>query len=556
MGKYALLIANSDYRDERLNGLTAPSADIYSLKAVLDDQGIGAFSDVKVVSNADLVRTQREIKSFLDERAADDLALIYFTGHGLVDSDGKLWLAMAESSPDPDAAEIGSYEAAKLTRALDRCAATQQLLILDCCHSGAIDANLAGGVAKAKSGAARPAISRNTFGQKTVGRYVLASSSATQLSYEISSRSQFTKALVEGIRTGAAAPECDVITLGDIANYIAQQLKMVKAPMTPFVVPEKREAQRLVICKNPNPLKSIPESIVKALNDDSDVERRLGAITRIYSFLQTEQLSGSQPKIAAVLDKRLQVEEHVTVHSELTRLREKVTAARIQAGQSTDKSHLTSLVPGETMRTPSNSIFDDLMRPSTTIAIFAIAALLTGLPLYLFGVRIAAYYGAEIGVAKGILAIPVSLLGLILAALVSGIRSIRLIGLVSFAWFIGLFAFAVLWTLAQSLNVSTPLGGGFVLFVFPMAYLVPLAVISVFHTEFMRLRLFATVYLAGLTTFFLFAVAIYLLNADNFSGEVMIVMINLLVFVYTGLCMQYVSSRRRKASSPDGSSAV
>ena len=188
-----------------------------SLKEVLQNPAIGGFDEVKVVSNASLVPVQRALANFRSNRASADTILLYFTGHGLLDEDGKLWLAMSES--DPAAPNVGSLEAEYVQNTLKRCPALCQLLILDCCHSGAIEKELSYGISRAKDGPVRQAIVKDTFDADGLGRYVMASSAATQQSFEINSRSVFTRAIVDGLKTGKAAPDKENITFDDLANF-------------------------------------------------------------------------------------------------------------------------------------------------------------------------------------------------------------------------------------------------------------------------------------------------------------------------------------------------
>jgi hypothetical protein len=221
----------------------------------------------------------------------------------------------------------------------------------------------------------------------------------------------------------------------------------------------------------------------------------------------------------------------------LSRLRAKIAGARDRGEISIDAPSKASAIHRENVSVSSPLLVNDAMVSKANIAIFIAAALMTGIPVYLFGAKAAGLLETDDGAAKALLGTLASLIGLPLAAVVSGIKSIKSIALMSFAWLVGLLAFAVLWSFGQSLGPGTDLGSSFLLLVFPLAYCVPLAVVAVFHSEFARLKLFGIVYLGGLATFFIVAALSYILNNDNIPGEAMIVMVNLPVFACLGFCM-------------------
>ncbi|HDD25027.1 MAG TPA: caspase family protein, partial [Chloroflexi bacterium] len=98
MGRYALIIASWEYEDRRLKRLVAPPQDAEALARVLEDQNIGGFDAVEVLLNRSSHEVNRAIEAFFIERERDDLALLYFSGHGIKDGWGRLYFA----TPDTD----------------------------------------------------------------------------------------------------------------------------------------------------------------------------------------------------------------------------------------------------------------------------------------------------------------------------------------------------------------------------------------------------------------------------------------------------------------------
>ena len=92
-GKYALIIGNTEYTDSGLAQLTAPSKDADAFARVLKDQEIGAFDKVNVLVNESSVSVIEAIDEFFDQKKPDDMLVLYFSGHGIKDEIGSLYLA-------------------------------------------------------------------------------------------------------------------------------------------------------------------------------------------------------------------------------------------------------------------------------------------------------------------------------------------------------------------------------------------------------------------------------------------------------------------------------
>src|SRR4051812_24748713 len=98
--RIALIIAIANYNDARLNKLQAPEADAEALREVLSDAKIGHFDEVEVLADASIDRAFRAIEGVLVNRQAEDTVLIHFSGHGLKDVAGELYLATSNTVRD------------------------------------------------------------------------------------------------------------------------------------------------------------------------------------------------------------------------------------------------------------------------------------------------------------------------------------------------------------------------------------------------------------------------------------------------------------------------
>ncbi len=308
MGKYALLIGNSRFADGRLNPLLAPQNDVENLRSVLEDAAIGGFQ-VFVARDHDLEAVQTDICQVTDNKGADDLVLVYYSGHGLIDRSGSLFLALVNS--DVSSPSARSLAAEFIQRQFKNSAAGQQILVLDCCHSGAA-------VAGGKSAAVQRALTNSPLDPERQNFFVLASSESTQLSTEAAGQSQFTKFLVEGLSNGTDAADKEDITIEDLAAYVATSVKNAGLPMRPqFPSREKAgPAATIVVARNPK-FAPIDAAVIAALNDDKDNYRRLGAIADLWAKAKDRKFANSVKRIVEILQARLQAEQVVQVHKEI-----------------------------------------------------------------------------------------------------------------------------------------------------------------------------------------------------------------------------------------------
>ncbi|GAB2807764.1 hypothetical protein GCM10027176_10990 [Actinoallomurus bryophytorum] len=243
--RLALLIATYRYQDTGLRQLTAPAHDAEALAAVLRDPDIAGF-EVTTLINEPHHRVGEAIGDFYRDRRHDDLTLLYFTGHGLKDDDGRLYLAMTNTRRD--SLLFTGLPAEHVDQAMEGCVSRQKVLVLDCCYSGAFPAGRT-----AKADTAVHTLER--FQGR--GRTVLTASDATQYSFEgdraqgEATQSVFTRYLVAGLRDGSADLDNDGdITIDELYGYVYER---VVAEM-PQQRPKKQDnvEGRTIIARNVN----------------------------------------------------------------------------------------------------------------------------------------------------------------------------------------------------------------------------------------------------------------------------------------------------------------
>lgn len=212
--RIAMVVATTEYDDARLTRLAAPLSDALELARTLGEHGT---FEVESLVNAEAQTVQRRLERFCKTgRQRSDLLFVYLTGHGVKDDDGNLYFALRDT--DRDLLRTTALSADLLSSILNESPAGGQILMLDCCYSGAISRALRPkGTSEVDLG--------GTFGGGR-GRVVLAASGAIEQAWEGESGSLYTHAVVEGITSGDADLNADGrITASEIHAYTAEKLR-------------------------------------------------------------------------------------------------------------------------------------------------------------------------------------------------------------------------------------------------------------------------------------------------------------------------------------------
>jgi tetratricopeptide (TPR) repeat protein len=234
IGRYALIVGNSQYDDKALQQLVTPGQDIEALEDVLKNPAIGNFK-VEVRRDIENRKLHSDIGQFLTEgRKSTDTLLLYFSGHGVVNAySGQLYLAVKDSVRD----RLGST--AIPTRFIYDCIqespAGSKIIILDCCYSGAMTT-----IMLAKS-PPKVTLAREFEGK---GIVFLSASTAWQYAFQETdvkklsenTLSLFTRFLVQGLKTGEADRDGDgVITIRELYDYILENVRKETSNQTPEI---------------------------------------------------------------------------------------------------------------------------------------------------------------------------------------------------------------------------------------------------------------------------------------------------------------------------------
>ncbi|WP_198682122.1 caspase family protein [Kribbella rubisoli] len=236
--RVALVVANDQYDDPGLKRLVAPSQDAAALAGVLADPAVGGF-EVQVLRNAPAQDIRFAVEDFFADRKPEDLLLLHFSCHGLKNSAGELYLAVADTKP----ARLASTAVAAdfVNRQMADSRAQRIALFLDCCYGGAFPRGMvvrAAGEAQVQDAFAKQA---DVGGGR--GRVVITASSAMEYAFEGGqlasdaskpAPSVFTGAVVDGLTTGEADRDGDGwVGLTELVGFVTDRIHRVTPNQNP-----------------------------------------------------------------------------------------------------------------------------------------------------------------------------------------------------------------------------------------------------------------------------------------------------------------------------------
>ncbi|NEP02666.1 MAG: NACHT domain-containing protein [Symploca sp. SIO2E9] len=295
MVKIALLIGVSKYHSG-FTPLPASTKDVEAMCGVLQNPELGNFDQVKMLVNPDKQEMEEQIEvAFTSTRHKNDLVLLFFSGHGVKDERGRLYLTtgITRKTEQGELIKATAVAASFVHDLMDNCRSRRQVVILDCCFSGAF----AKGLLAKDDGKVDV---RTQLGGE--GRAILTSSSSMQYSFEQKGLelSIYTNYLVEGIKTGAADQDCDrMISVDELHEYAKGKVQAAVPAMKPEIYAIK-EGYKILLAKAPIietlPLSS-PEEKLSTNVPNSGKKNISSAPAQVQPLLDLVPISSNSPTL-------------------------------------------------------------------------------------------------------------------------------------------------------------------------------------------------------------------------------------------------------------------
>lgn len=211
-----------------ISSLRAPANDVDALYGFLTDPQKGGFNPENVRRLKDRDATKDaigiELTDIANKATANDLVVIYFSGHGFrPDGSGTEgapaylipYLTHPRALVDPAGTCIDYAELARKVRSM---AAEKVVTILDACH--------AGGVRPAGSKGVQHEVYGRFYAawEEAQGRPLLLSSDASEVSWEEEGGSVFTNFLLRGLEGEADANGDAIVGFNEVAAYLEREV--------------------------------------------------------------------------------------------------------------------------------------------------------------------------------------------------------------------------------------------------------------------------------------------------------------------------------------------
>jgi hypothetical protein len=136
--KRALVIAVSEYDSSNLRPIKFCENDGQEMYNVLRKVGYEIPDNCKLIGNVKSQKLREAIYSFFtnNENSPDDTLVFYYSGHGIPDKWGAIFLA--PSDIDSDRPFMTGFSFTDLTNSMLECNSLRVVTILDSCYSGSL----------------------------------------------------------------------------------------------------------------------------------------------------------------------------------------------------------------------------------------------------------------------------------------------------------------------------------------------------------------------------------------------------------------------------------
>jgi hypothetical protein len=200
--KKALVIGIDNYPTAPLSGCVN---DANAIATILESNGDGSPNfGVKLITSPPSLVDRSNLRGSIGQLFSSecDMALLYFSGHGLIKSNAG-YLVTADAKRHDEGVSMD-----EILVLANSSKAKNKIIILDCCHSGAFGS---------------PALAGSNIAQLSEGLSILTASRSSEVSVEANGAGVFTSLLADALKGGAADLRGN-ITPGSLYAYVDEAL--------------------------------------------------------------------------------------------------------------------------------------------------------------------------------------------------------------------------------------------------------------------------------------------------------------------------------------------
>ena len=291
----ALVIGISDYINlQKLDFCRNDGKEIYE---VLSSLGYEISDKFRLVGEAKGEKIRDAVFDFFDNinNDLDDILLFYYSGYGVMDVDGDMYLASSDT--DPDNPYRSGFPFAELTRMIQRSISSKIIVILDCCYSGSVQADKDKYDEEAVAKLGNKAIVKNTnLVSQGQGKYILPASLAAQEAYNLATgeHSIFTYYLLRG--NAESVDNEGNITPQSLGRYVYRSIMSLPPDKRPRQTPITRieESGDIILASHPGLERNV-EDTTPLTNREGlrKVPGKFGFFGRLFGRNKTTSISKS-----------------------------------------------------------------------------------------------------------------------------------------------------------------------------------------------------------------------------------------------------------------------
>ena len=200
--KKALIVGIDNYQSSPLSGCVNDANAIADTLKTNGDESPNF--DVKLTTSPNTDVTRSSLREAIENLFSSEpnMALLYFSGHGFIKSTGG-YLVTTDASRYDEGVSMD-----EILNIANQSNAKNKVIILDCCHSGALGS---------------PSMTNNNLAQLSEGLSVLTASRDSESAIEVNGSGVFTSLVVDALKGGAADLRGN-ITPGSLYAYVDEAL--------------------------------------------------------------------------------------------------------------------------------------------------------------------------------------------------------------------------------------------------------------------------------------------------------------------------------------------